>query len=295
MAGPSTYRFRSMGTGVSVVLPGSQRREALRVQRLFADWDARLSRFRPDSELSGVNAAAGRPVRVSPTTLAVVAAGLAAARATDGRFDPLLGTRLVELGYDRTFEALPLEGTAGPTDGWLPGRWRQVELDERNLTIRVPRDTALDLGGIAKGMAVDAALAELASTGVAYAAVDAGGDLAVFGELPGEAGWPIAVEGLPGAVAIMHGGLATSSVLRRRWRAGGHERHHLLDARSGLPAEGDLVQVTVTAASCRQAEIAAKAAILSTADEATAFALRHGLAAAFLTAGGDVLRVGNWQ
>ncbi|HEX6139236.1 MAG TPA: FAD:protein FMN transferase, partial [Candidatus Limnocylindria bacterium] len=105
MAGPSTYRFRSMGTGVSVVLPAAHRRQALRVQRLFADWDARLSRFRDDSELSRVNAAAGQPVRVSSVTLAAVAGGLAAARATDGRFDPLLGARLVELGYDRTFAA----------------------------------------------------------------------------------------------------------------------------------------------------------------------------------------------
>ncbi|HEX6140780.1 MAG TPA: FAD:protein FMN transferase, partial [Candidatus Limnocylindria bacterium] len=182
-----------------------------------------------------------------------------------------------------------------PSDAWVAGRWRQVELDERMLTVRVPPGTALDLGGIAKGMAVDAALADLAATGVAYAAVDAGGDLAVFGELPGKAGWPIAVDGLAGAVAISHGGLATSSVLRRRWRAGGRERHHLLDARFGLPAEGDLLQVTISAASCRQAEVAAKVALLSTADEATAFVLRHGLAAAFVTRDGDVLRVGDWQ
>ena len=85
----ATYRFRSMGTDVSVVLPSSHRREAIRVQRLFVEWDQRLSRFRRDSELSRVNAAAGRDVPVSPATFDVIEQALHAARATD----PVLAPR----------------------------------------------------------------------------------------------------------------------------------------------------------------------------------------------------------
>jgi thiamine biosynthesis lipoprotein len=157
----TTFRFRSMGTDISVLLPSSHRREAIRVQRLFVDWDRRLSRFRRDSELSRVNAAAGTDVGVSAKTFEVIDAALRAARATNGRFDPLLGARMRELGYDRTYASLPTNPPGTPLATWHPGLWRQVRLDPARSLVRVPVGGALDLGGIAKGMAADAALAEL--------------------------------------------------------------------------------------------------------------------------------------
>jgi len=294
----TTFRFRSMGTDISVLLPSSHRREAIRVQRLFVDWDRRLSRFRRDSELSCVNAAAGTDVEVSAVTFEVIDAALQAARATNGRFDPLLGARMRELGYDRTYATLPTNRPGTPLAAWHPGLWRQVRLDRERSLVRVPVGGALDLGGIAKGMAADAALAELVAAGVPYALVNAGGDLAAYGTPQLSPGWPVGIDNVDlagGAALLAHGAMATSSTRGRRWRSGGIRRHHLLDPFTGLPTEGELEQVTVTAASCRQAEVAAKVAILGGVADATAFVLQHGLTAALVTRDGQQLRIGQWQ
>jgi thiamine biosynthesis lipoprotein len=294
----STFRFRCMGTDISVVLPSSHRRDALRAQRLFVDWDRRLSRFRRDSELSRANASAGSDVAVSPATLDVIEAALRAARATGGRFDPLLGARMVELGYDRTFASLPPDRPGRPLAAWRPGLWREVRIDRSRSTVRVPIGGALDLGGIAKGMAADAAVAELVAAGVPYVLVNAGGDLSTRGVPPGTDGWAVNIDNVDlagGAALLASGALATSSILGRRWSRGGIPLHHLLDPHSGMPVEGELVQATVTATSCRQAEVAAKVALLGTATEATAFVLQHGLTAALVTREGQQLRVGRWD
>jgi thiamine biosynthesis lipoprotein len=293
----TTYRFWSMGTDISVLLPSDHRREAIRVQRLFVDWDHRLSRFRRDSELSRANAAAGADVVVSPPTLEVIEAALCAARATHGRFDPLLGARLAELGYDRTYASLPVDGPGRPLAAWRPGLWREVHVDRVRSTVRVPVGGALDLGGIAKGMAADAAVAALRGAGVPYALVNAGGDLSTHGVPPGSGGWAVGIDNVDlggGAAALAHGALATSSTFGRRWSRGGVAHHHLLDPLTGLPLEGELAQVTVTAASCRQAEVAAKVAMLGSVAEATAFVLRHGMTAALVTRAGEQLRIGHW-
>jgi thiamine biosynthesis lipoprotein len=293
----TTFRFRSMGTDISVLLPSSHRREAIRVQRLFTDWDHRMSRFRRDSEISRANSAAGTEVEVSRTTLLVIDAALRAARATDGRFDPLLGARLADLGYDRTFASLPANRPASPLAAWRPGLWREVRLDQARSLVRVPPGGMLDLGGIAKGMAADAAVAELCAAGVPYALVNAGGDLVTHGVPPEGSGWPVGMDNVDlagGAVLLASGALATSSTQGRRWRSGGVVRHHLLDPLTGMPVEGELEQVTVTAASCRQAEVAAKVAILGSVADATSFVLRHGLTAVLVTRHDEQLRIGQW-
>src|SRR5439155_22588655 len=122
----------------------------------------------------------------------------------------------------------------------------------------------LDLGGIAKGMAVDAALARLRALGVDAALVNAGGDLAVHGRLPGGTAWPVVVQGrrAPQTVLLERGALATSGIARRRWQQGQQSRHHLLDPRTGLPAQSGLLSITVVAARCVQAEVAATAAFV---------------------------------
>ena len=96
-------------------------------------------------------------------------------------------------------------------------------------------------------------------------------------------------------ISIEAGALATSSVLRRRWRVGELERHHLVDPRTGLPADTGLSQVSVAAATCREAEVAAKAVLLLGATAGADFVDRHALAALAVTDEGDELRLGWWR
>jgi thiamine biosynthesis lipoprotein len=280
-----------MGTEVCVLAPLAEVDRAERaVRALFGEWESTLSRFRPDSELSRLNARAGTPVAVSPLLFEVVAAALAAARATGGAFDPTLLPDLVRLGYDRTFADLPVDSAARRNRAFGGGRWRGIRLDRARRTILLPPDTALDLGGIAKGMAVDAALEELT---IPTALVDAGGDLAVRGAPPGRRSWRLAVEGSREPVALRRGALATSGSTRRRWLQDGVVRHHLIDPRTGEPAVSGVLSATVAAATCRQAEVAATAAFVLGPAEGAALLERHGLAGLLVRPRG-IDAVGRW-
>jgi thiamine biosynthesis lipoprotein len=285
-----------MGCDVRVLAPSDRSDTAFAVRQIFQAWDARFSRFRRDSELEALNDAGGRPFLVSDLMMSVLGAALGAARATDGLFDPMLGGRLIQLGYDRTYDDLPARESDTALPDWRAGAWREIVVDPERSTVQVPAGFRIDLGGIAKGMAVDAALAVLVADGVPYAAVNAGGDLAVAGLPPGQESWSVAIDGpRETAVAVRQGALATSSVLGRRWKVNGTERHHLLDPRTGMPSTGPIVQASVAAATCAVAEVAAKMAVLSDLPGAIARLERYRLAALLLTSQGEAWRVGKWE
>ncbi|HET8586809.1 MAG TPA: FAD:protein FMN transferase [Candidatus Limnocylindria bacterium] len=286
--------FRSMGTEVEVLAPHPQLDDALEVvATLFDAWDRRFSRFQPDSELSSLNAAAGAPFAASEPMLGVVAASLVAARLTDGLFDPALLPRLVDLGYAVDFDELSPAATDPSPRAWQPGRWREIAVDRSAACITLPDGVALDLGGIAKGMAVDAALGALAAAGIGPTAVNAGGDLGVRGEPHG--GWPISLDDAGRSVILHHGALATSSVLKRRWQTAEGERHHLIDPRTGEPAGGVVVSASVAAPTCRAAEVAAKAALLLGPGDAAVWLAAHRLTGVLVLANGTSWNLGEWR
>jgi len=122
------------------------------------------------------------------------------------------------------------------------------------------------------------------------------GDLRVHGLPPGGDGWPIAIEGPRTAVtiALTHGSLATSGIGRHRWRQGEVERHHLLDPRHARPAQTGLWSVTVAAATCAQAEVAAKTAFILGPRAGTDFLERKRLAGLLVARSGAWRRGGSW-
>jgi thiamine biosynthesis lipoprotein len=295
--------FPAMGTTVRLLLPERQAGAGVRlVRELFTSWEDQLSRFRPDSELSRLNQRAGLPLAVGPLLYTVLLQALAAAEATQGWYDPTLCGQLVSLGYDRTFADLPLTTAAarGSSEQGSPvsagGGWRRIHLVTSTRTITLPVGVGLDFGGIAKGMAVDAAIALLGRYGIERALVNAGGDLAVHGYPPDGKAWPIAILAgdNPAVVPLRQGTLATSGIARRRWRQGEHLRHHLLDPRTGLPAETGLQSVTVAAERCEQAEVAAKVAFLLGPVRGPAFLHRRGLAGLVVGMDGAQVAVGHW-
>ena len=285
-----------MGTDVRVLAPRDRALRALQlVESVFTEWEESLSRFRPQSELSRVNACAGSPVAAGRILLDTAASALAAARATGGLFDPLLETQLRGIGYDRPFETITdsmPSPSASPRTG---GRWREVVLDRTAGTVTVPSGSGLDLGGIAKGMAVDESIARLRDAGIGAGLVSAGGDLRVLG-LPDEGRWSILVgEDTDGPVVpLLRGALATSGTARRRWQQGQEARHHLLDPRTGLPARSGLEQVTVAASTCRAAEVAATAAFVAGPRLGRRLLERHGVAGILVTDTGRAITVGRW-
>jgi thiamine biosynthesis lipoprotein len=273
--------FRAMGTTISLLLPANQAEQGKQIVRdLFAEWEQALSRFISDSELSRLNATTGTPVAVSDLLYNVLAIALTAARATEGVYDPAMLEQLEKIGYDRTFDDIQ------PTDfdliipGEPGGRWRGIKVNPIYREVTLPAGIKLDFGGIAKGMAVDAALEGLREHGISPALVNAGGDLAVSSLPPAGNSWLIAVPGRERywSLPLHHGAVATSGIARRNWRQGNILRHHLLDPRTGLPAQSDLWSVTVVADRCEQAEVAAKVAFILGSRQGANFLRKHHIA-----------------
>jgi thiamine biosynthesis lipoprotein len=279
-----TRTFRAMNTDVLAVLViGPSEIDAAstalaEVEARFHNTEAALSRFRPDSELSRLNraAGAGAPVPVSPLLFAVLSAALDAARETDGLFDPTVLSALISAGYDRSFELLPSD-RAAEAEHRKPLRcsWRDVTLDADRRTVVLAPGVGIDLGGIAKGWTVDRA-ADLLRPFWSFA-VDAGGDLVAGGRQADGSPWTIGVQDpyQPERDLLelrLNGrGVATSSSRRRRWQVGGAERHHLIDPRTGESAETNVAAASVLAPSVMRAEVLAKVALLLGADRGLAF------------------------
>lgn len=293
--------FPALGTTACVVVDDRAAlddAEAI-LRRGLEDIDLACSRFRDDSELSRLNASAGELVDVSELLAQALDLALRAAAMTGGDVDPTVGRAMDDIGYDRHFS---LVGQRGPS--WLvrvepvPG-WRSVLLDRRARRVLVPRGVSLDLGATTKALAADRAAGEITAATGAASLVSLGGDIAVAGDAPGE-GWPIRVtedhrhpEAEGDTVAIRSGGLATSSTTVRHWRAGGAERHHIVDPRRGGSATVVWRTVSVAAPTCVEANIASTAAIVRGRD-ATRQLERTGLAARLVDGDGNVARVCRW-
>lgn len=243
-----------------------------RIPVQFEGWEQSLSRFRDDSELSRLNRSTGEWVRVSETLWQALRAARNAARQSDGLVLPTLLESLAAAGYDRSFETLgpstaARETSPAATGAAAPaGTWRDIRLDAWRRSVRLPPGMRLDLGGVAKGWAADRAARLLGRFGPAL--VDAGGDIAVSGPRPGGQRWPIAVASplSPGSqlelLLIDRGGVATSGRDYRRWQSNGRWQHHILDPRTGLPAETDVLSATVIAGDALKGETAAKAVLI---------------------------------
>ena len=251
----------------------------------LADVDLACSRFRPDSELSLLNAAGGKPVTVSQTLADLLGAALRAAQLTDGAVDPTCGAALVALGYDRDFaevlaagDSVSAQGELAPATaaaaahpeggGPVPG-WRNVHLDHQSRSVWLEGGAQLDLGATAKAWAADQCAGQIAGQLRCGVLVSLGGDVAVAGE-PAAGGWRIRVtddhaapDTAPGqTVAISSGGLATSSITVRAWSAGGRRVHHIVDPATGSPASTCWRTVSVAAGTCTDANAASTAAII---------------------------------
>lgn len=267
----------------------------------FAEVEAELSRFRPESGLSRLNAAAGRgPQPVSAMLLDVLTCALAAAEESDGIFDPTVLPALRRAGYDRSFELLAGEAApgngVGTEDAMRAGLdWRSVEVSPVPRTVTLPTGVQIDLGGIAKGWTVDRVAEMLGAWGAAL--VDAGGDIRASAA-PGGVPWPIGVEDpfAPveslGALQLTDGAVATSTIGRRHWVRNGQIMHHLIDPRTGEPCHSDLHTVTALAPTVVRAEVAAKTALILGSIAGRAYLERRGLSGLLIDRGGDTQLVG---
>lgn len=263
-----TLKFHAMGCEMLAALDSESlqaERTLASVPEWFESWEQSLSRFREDSELSELNRHAGQPWKVSQTLWRVFQAARQAEQRSQGLVTPGVLGALIHAGYDRSFSELAPLSTDLPAAS-LPTQPCSMIKDETAHTICLPPGLGLDFGGIAKGWAANQAVQKLRAYGPAL--VDAGGDIAVSGRPLDGSPWAIGVadpsrpEHDLGTLLLVSGGVATSGIDYRRWQQGGAWKHHIIDPRTGAPAETDVLSVTVVGSTIMEAETAAKVVLI---------------------------------
>ena len=259
----------AMGTTFSVVLYGSD--QASMNQAIDAAFeeahrlDELLSNYRPESEWSSINRdAAVRPVEVSPELFHLLSDCLEYGRASEGTFDLTVGPLMRTWGFFGGDRRVPSPEQIH--DALERVGYRHIQLNAQNRTVRFDRSgIEIDPGGVGKGYAVDRMVEILRERGFRNALVAASGS-SIFGlgTPPDESrGWPISIadprdhQKNVAEVFLKDQSLSTSGSYEKSFRSGGHRYSHIMDPRSGVPAE-TAVQVTVIAPRTINSEVWAK-------------------------------------
>lgn len=277
------HSFDAMGTRVSFWIDraaGHRAGAAIRAGETFIrDFDRRLSRFNPDSELCALNADPAETVEVSSLMLRFLEAALEAARVSAGLCDPTLVTPIEEAGYVRSragATAEPIEAVLADPPQIAPAAprpsaaWRGVRVDRDAMTVTRPAGLRFDTGGSGKGLAADMVAGLWRGLLPEHSAfiVDCGGDMRLGELAEDDDPYEIQVETAPAPpepieLSLRGGGVATSGIGSRAWRSGDGFAHHLLDPSTGRPAWTGVASATALAPTALLAETAAKAALLS--------------------------------
>jgi FAD:protein FMN transferase len=274
--------FDAMGSHVRLLIgepgPGTTPAPAAaeRARQFIVDFDATLSRFKPDSELCALNADERERVPASELLRAAVKAGLGAAEQSRGLVDPTLVGEIESAGYAASRAGVPgapLGAALAEAPPRHPARpnpaecWRRIEVDDTQGTIRRPPGVRFDTGGSGKGLAADMVAGLL--HGYSRYIVDCGGDIRIGGPDALLRPFEVFVEHpLTGEHAFVlklgSGAVATSGLNVRIWRGrDGRYSHHLLDPATGEPAWTGLIGVTALGDDAVEAETFAKTALLS--------------------------------
>lgn len=253
------------------------------------DFDRRLSRFRPDSELTALNQDPRPEVPASGLLREAVRAGLLAASSTGGLVDPTMVNQIEKAGYRESRAGMtgvpmpelllnaPGRRSASPDPG-LP--WQSFEVDDVNEVIRRPPGLRFDTGGTGKGLAADLVADSLA--GFSRFLISCGGDIRIGGKEASRMPFDVLVEhpssgNRPHRFKLGRGGIATSGINVRAWRKeNGSPAHHLLDPSTGEPCWSGLIGATAIGRTSLEAETLAKAALLSGPEGGRRILSRHG-------------------
>jgi thiamine biosynthesis lipoprotein len=283
-----------MGTVVTIHIVGAgapvdraaQHRAAERALGWFREVERVCSRFEPTSEVSQLSSRVGEPVQASPMLFAATHFALAVAQETDGAFDPTLGSLLEAAGFNHEHRSGWPVRIAPVSNGETT--FRDVELDAETQTIMLRRPLLLDLGAVAKGLAIDMAAKQLTDDGHQSFAVDAGGDLYFAGTNAEGEPWSVGIrhprrEGeVIESLRVSDTAVCTSGDYERRASSEGPIEHHIIDPRTGSSATR-CASVTTLTSSAMVADALGTAAFVLGPIEGLALLERHGIDAVIIT------------
>ncbi|HKI48618.1 MAG TPA: FAD:protein FMN transferase [Desulfobacteria bacterium] len=198
-----------------------------------------MSTYLPDSEISRINRAAGKEaIPVSPEVEEVIREGIYWSEKSNGAFDITVEPLVYLWGFDGEKEIIPSENTLSKTASLV--NYKDIEIKDHTVRLK-RRGMAINVGGLAKGYAVDRAISILRGK-VKNGIVNAGGDLFAFGQKSEQTPWNIGLQHprkpqeLLAAFAVENQAVATSGDYQRYFIKDGIRYHHIFDPKTGKPA-----------------------------------------------------------
>ena len=296
-----TVTFRAFDTvcAVSADVDAAALRD---VETLCARYELLLSRFNPKSRLSALNAAAGEWVDVGNELATVLRVALGYCERTGGLFDITMGgvCRL----WDFKRGVVPDDAAIAQALAYVD--WRNVQVEGTQARIIDPQ-TTIDLGGMAKGYIADLVIDLLKLRGATAGVINLGGNVACLGGKPDGSAWNVGLRApVPSggslqaasftSVSVRGKSVVTSGVYERAFVRDGRVLHHILDPRTGKPAETDVLSATVIADKSIDADGYTTALIIMGADQALTFAEQTpGIEAILLTTNAHLLQTTGLQ
>jgi FAD:protein FMN transferase len=266
-----TDHFRAMDTSILLACENPQPNPVFdRIHNFIETCEQRFTRFSPHSELAQLNLFAGEWFPASCELYGLLQNALECYYATNGLFDPSILPDLERIGYTRSLDQIRSSGAdlqPASAHSQMRPPFSAIGFRPEDLSIRLPRGMQIDLGGIAKGWVAERAARRLENFSPACA-VNIGGDLFLSGHPSGKPSWEVVIEDPRNpeldlvTVPVEAGAVATSSVVKRVWQQGNLPRHHLIDPRTGQPAETFWLSVTAFASRGAVAEAFAKAILI---------------------------------
>ncbi len=278
-------KFNALGTEIVISASLEPGREDVldAAEKEISDFERKFSRFLVGNELYKLNSAPGGEFEASPALADLLREAKKLNAETGGLFDPTIISSLEDVGYDRSFSEGAADESPMPIDlarisQRFAERSKMSELAIDGNVISKPAGFRVDLGGLGKGYIVDQ-LANGLFADVEDFWISAGGDLVIKGNAEGGKGWKVGVQN-PNKPdkeifsVVTKGekvGIATSGIFKRRGERGGVQWHHLIDPRTGLPADNNIQAVTAISSSAARADVFAKTVLILGEEEGLRF------------------------
>jgi len=215
--------------------------------------EKRFTRFSDQSELTRLNRSSGNWFEVSRDMFEILQLCSTYQEMTGGLFDPSILPELEAAGYDRSMDEIRAQGPGQSQNKRMPrpaNSFQDIRFEAEQQRVQLPSGMKIDLGGIAKGWIAQQA-ANILAKYTPTCGVNAGGDMFMVGLPAGEKYWRVTLEDPSdfrralNVLKVGPGAVATSTTTRRRWVQDGRSQHHIIDPRTGQPAETDFISVTV--------------------------------------------------
>ncbi len=269
--------FFAMGTKIRIYISSTKmnpKNLAELIVREFRRIDEKYASYNPQSVIYKINHSDSW-VKVDKETLALIEAAVGYARKTNGAFDPVIG-RLVHLWGFSNFSTKDASSLHPPPESEIKNllktcNYKNIEIDSKNYRVRLLNGAWLDLGGLVKGYALEKSYKLVkAIDPEATGFVDAGGDIRIIGPKFGNSYWTIGIKNPngPGFVDIVYlkeGSIATSGDYERFFVYEGKKYHHIIDPKTGYPAEG-VKSVTVITDDAVSADVLSTAGFVMAKD-----------------------------